>query len=39
MALSPIWRKTLSPSVVGVEDYKGEELECQDEELRKKIIA
>jgi len=25
--------------MLGVEDYKSEELECQDEELRKEIIA
>jgi len=39
MALPPIWLKTFSQSMLGVEDYKSEELECQDEELRKEIIA
>jgi len=39
MALPPIWLKTFSQSTLGVEDYKSEELECQDEELRKEIIA
>ena len=36
MSLPPICSKKFSQSTLGVEDYKSEELECQDEELRSK---
>jgi hypothetical protein len=39
MALPPIWLKTFSQSTLGLEDYKSEELESQDAELRKEIIV
>jgi hypothetical protein len=34
-----MWRRIYSKSMLGVEDYKSEELESQDEELRKAITV
>jgi hypothetical protein len=39
MLLPPIWRQTFGQHPLRVKNYKNEELECQDEELRKEIIV